>query len=107
MPRSAPMALPTMRAVGVARPSAQGQAMTRTATVEMMARVTVPRFGFTQGRNAPAATRLRIRPGKASHASRVRSAIPSTTGTKTAVTRSAKAWMGTLEPWASSTRRTT
>jgi len=33
--------------------------------------------------------------------------MPITTGTNTAVTRSANSWMGTLVPWASSTMRTT
>ena len=37
MPFSAPLPVPTMMAVGVARPSAQGQAMTSTATMRIMA----------------------------------------------------------------------
>ena len=34
---SAALPIPTMRAVGVARPIAQGQAITKTETAEMMA----------------------------------------------------------------------
>ena len=37
MPFSAPLPVPTMMAVGVARPSAQGQAMTSTATKSISA----------------------------------------------------------------------
>ena len=40
MPFSAPLPVPTMMATGVARPRAQGQEMTRTATPAVRARVT-------------------------------------------------------------------
>ena len=49
-PFSAPMPLPTINAVGVARPRAQGQAITRTATVAKIARVKGLKSGLTQGR---------------------------------------------------------
>ena len=42
MPSWAPRPVPTMRAVGVARPSAQGQAMMSTATDAVKAAVTSP-----------------------------------------------------------------
>ena len=103
IPCSAPMPLPTIRAVGVARPRAQGQAMTSTATVDTMASVATPRSGFTHGRKVPPMTREAIAFGRTSQAVRVSRAMAMTTGTKMAVTRSAKAWMGTFEPWASST----
>ncbi len=102
------MPLPTMRAVGVARPRAQGQAMTSTATVAPIARATGPSPGLTQGSTEAAA--ITTRPstvGKASHASSVRAATTSTAGTKTAVTRSANSCTGTRVPWACSTRRIT
>ncbi len=51
-PFSAPMPLPTMRAVGVASPRAQGHAITRVETNAEMASVTIPRFGLTHGKNA-------------------------------------------------------
>ncbi len=103
MPFSAPMPLPTISAVGVARPRAQGQAMTSTATIETMARVITPTLAFTQGRKVPASTSGCITPGKKTQASKVSRAIPMTTGTKTPVTRSANSWMGTFDPWHSST----
>ena len=86
-PSSAPLPVPTMIAVGVARPMAQGHAMTSTATAVVNAMV-------SRG-SGP----------KASHARNVAAAITSTTGTKTAATRSAIRWMGAREPWASSTSR--
>ncbi len=81
IPFSAPLPVPAMMAVGVARPSAQGQAMTRTATMRIMA-----------GTNSPVAAHQIIK---------VINAMPMTAGTKTDATRSASAWIGALVPWAS------
>ncbi len=75
-----------MMAVGVARPSAHGQAITSTATMLTMAMVKPALPTKNQPRN-------------------VSSAMPITTGTKTPETRSASAWIGALEPCASSTSR--
>ena len=86
MPCSAPLPVPTMIAVGVARPSAQGQAMTNTATIKIMLSVKPTRPTRSQPK-------------------KVSSAVPMTTGTNTADTRSARRWIGALEPWASSTSR--
>ena len=85
MPCSAPRPVPTMMAVGVARPSAQGQEMTRTAVMARMEAVRSPV--------------VRYQPAKA------RRLKPTTAGTKTWETRSARRWMGALEAWASSTIR--
>ena len=85
IPFSAPLPVPAMIAVGVARPRAQGQAMMRTATNRIMA-----------GTNSPPRLHQRMK---------VKKAIPITPGTKTAATRSARAWIGALLPWASWTRR--
>ncbi len=76
-----------MIAVGVASPSAHGQAMIRTATKFSMA-----------NRNAGC--------GPTAHqTANVSTAIPITVGTKMPATRSASRWMGALEPCASSTSR--
>jgi hypothetical protein len=75
-----------MIAVGVARPSEQGQAITSTATAFSMASVASP-VAAHQPRNVAAA-------------------ITSTTGTNTALTRSARRWIGGLDACAPSTRRT-
>ncbi len=86
MPSSAPRPLPTMMAVGVARPRAHGQAMISTATA---------------ARTASARSPLTI-----IHAIRVARAMRITTGTNTPEIRSANRWTGALPAWASSTRRT-
>ncbi len=86
MPISAPRPVPTMIAVGVASPIAQGHAMTRTETNERSAAAS---FG-PSGPNT-------------SHTASVTTAMPNTTGTNTAATRSARRWMGAFEPCASST----
>ena len=86
MPICAPRPVPTMSAVGVASPSAQGQAMISTATA------------------AVNAVRCRRRRRRASRrASAARSTI--TTGTKIAETRSASRCTGAFPDCASSTRR--
>ena len=84
-PSCAPRPVPTIRAVGVARPSAHGQAMIRTATAAV---------------NADAAL-----PPVASQTPRVASEMAITTGTNTADTRSARRWTCALPVWASVTRR--
>ncbi len=87
-PCSAPRPLATMMAVGVASPMAHGQAITSTATALLSA-----------CRSAGS--------GPSSHQpANVSAAMPSTTGTKTAATRSARRWIGAREPWASSTSLT-
>ena len=88
MPASAARPVPTMMAVGVARPMAHGQAITTTLMKAVRASV---RCGSGPGTNqttnvAPAMTR--------------------TSGTKTSLTRSARRWSGTFVPWARSTRST-
>jgi len=87
IPFSAPIPVPTMTAVGVARPMAQGQAMIRTETKFRRARVKTG-SGTTKAQTV-----------------NVTAAMARTDGTKTAATRSAIRWMGAFEPWASSTRR--
>ena len=86
MPSCAPRPVPTRIAVGVARPIAHGQAMISTATAAV---------------NAP---RRRTRP-TASQPASVAAASTSTTGTKTAVTRSASRCTGALPAWAWVTSR--
>ncbi len=103
-PFSAPMPLPTIRAVGVASPSAQGHAITSTAIMAARASVTAPSVGSTHGSTRLAARRTaRNGPGMTSHMVSVKPAMTSTVGTKIPVTLSANSWMGTLVPWASST----
>ncbi len=83
MPFLAPLPLPTIMATGVASPSAQGHEMTRTATA----------------RDSAYSKPLPI----ISQITNVTSAIPMTTGTKTALTRSAALAMGALVAAASLT----
>ena len=85
MPSWAPRPVPTIRAVGVASPRAQGQAMISTATAAVKA--------------------ASASPLNTSHPTIVSSAITSTTGTKTAEMRSASRSTGALVRWASSTSR--
>ena len=85
-PSWAPRPVPTMIAVGVANPRAQGQAMMSTATAAVKASVA----GWPV----------------ASHATNVPRAMTSTAGTNTAATRSTRRCTGAREPWASSTSRT-
>src|SRR5450756_1964183 len=87
-PSSAPLPVPTMMAVGVARPIAHGHAIISTATKFKRA--------YVRAGEGPA----RIQTIK------VTTAIDITTGTNTLATLSARRWMGALAPWASSTRRT-
>ncbi len=87
-PSSAPLPVPTMIAVGVARPMAQGQAMITTPMNAVRARV-------TRGSGPPR-----------NQATKVRAATTRTAGTKTSLMRSASFWIGALEPWARWTRST-
>jgi len=106
-PCCAPRPLPTIKAVGVARPRAHGHATTSTEIVAASARVKFEACGSTQGSVPCAATRIPRRASPdPSHRAAVRMAMPITTGTKTAVTWSAKAWIGTRVPCACSTMRT-
>ncbi len=86
MPFFAPTPVPTMMAVGVARPRAQGQAITRTATACRIA----------GSQPWPAS----------SQPATVTAAITSTTGTNTALIWSTRRWIGALAPCASATMRT-
>ncbi|MCW0435574.1 hypothetical protein NB723_000538 [Xanthomonas sacchari] len=86
MPARAPTPVPTMIAVGVARPSAHGQAITNTATACTSASAKLP--------------------PSAQVAPRVSAAIASTAGTNTAAIRSTRRWIGAREPCAASTMRT-
>ncbi len=87
MPFSAPLPVPTIIAVGVARPKAQGQAIISTAIKTVKAKI-------SDGS------------GPKVHQSRaLRVAISTTAGTNQAAIWSTKRWTGALEPWASSTRR--
>ena len=85
MPYSAPLPTPTMIDVGVARPMAQGQAMTSTAMSRSSAGT----------KPAPAM----------SHTAKVIRARTMTVGTNHAATRSTTRWMGALLPCACSTMR--
>ena len=85
MPSCAPRPVPTMSAVGVASPRAQGQAMMRTATAAVMAAL-APMPVPSQNPRVPTARAI-------------------TTGTKNAETRSASRCTSALPCWASSTSR--
>ena len=85
MPSCAPRPVPTISAVGVARPSAHGQAMIRTATAAVKA--------------------LAAQAPNASQPTSVASEITITTGTKIAETRSASRCTGALPDCAASTSR--
>ena len=85
MPLAAPRPVPTMMAVGVARPSAHGQETTSTDTAMVMAN-------------------SKLAPHKSQTAMAAR-AMAMTAGTNTPATLSASLAMGALEDVASSTRR--
>src|SRR5215204_22061 len=80
IPRSAPLPVPTMIDVGVARPIEHGQAMIRTATVFRSANVSV---GSGPNRN---------------QTKNVTAATPITAGTNTALILSARRWIGAFDP---------
>jgi len=94
MPSSAPFPVPTMMAVGVANPRAQGQAITRTVMKMVSENANLGSSGARAGT-----------PKTYQRAKAVR-AITITVGTNTAATRSASLWMGALATWASSTNLT-
>ena len=81
------MPVPTTRAVGVANPSAHGQAMTRVETSTSMLCST----------GAP----------ERYHPMAAATAITMTTGTKTREIRSTKRWIGAFPPCAASTKAMT
>ncbi len=85
MPARAPWPLPTMMAVGVARPNAQGQAMTKTATALT---------------NAVEKSASHHQPTP-----KVSSETNTTTGTNIAATLSVRRCTGAREPCAASTKR--
>ena len=85
IPAFAPWPVPTMIAVGVARPRAQGQAITSTATALIKARVKSPDHPHQP--------------------TKVSTAMAQTTGTKIAATWSASRCTGAFEPCACSTMR--
>ena len=85
IPSWAPRPVPTSSAVGVARPSAHGQAMISTATAAVNA-VVAPSPAPIQNPNVPTARAM-------------------TRGTNTAETRSARRWTGALPFCASATSR--
>ena len=85
IPLAAPRPVPTMMAVGVARPRAHGQEITR---IEMAC-----------------VSAVATSPASASQATNVTAAMAMTTGTKTPAILSAMRSMGALELVASSTRR--
>ena len=92
MPFSAPSPVPTMIAVGVARPMAHGQAMTSTATILISARVKASTLDPIAGAGTIT-----------SQVKKVIAAIRITAGTKMPDTWSASFWIGALLPCASST----
>jgi len=83
MPRFAPRPEATKSATGVASPSAQGQAITKTATAA----------AIEGARSFPSAIQVE----------RVAIAIKTTIGTKTPLIRSATRWIGAFSAWAAST----
>ncbi len=87
MPNSAARPVPTRIAVGVASPSAHGQAMMSTVTSATVAKMT-----------AGAGP-------KSNHATNAAMAMTITTGTNTPAMRSASPWIGALPACASSTMR--
>ena len=90
IPSRAPLPTPTIIAVGVASPSAQGQAITKMPTKE-----TRPNERACEN---PSELGL-----KRSHIPKVKKAITSTIGTKILEILSARAWIGARLPCASST----
>ncbi len=87
-PRSAPAPVPTITAVGVASPMAQGQAMISTVTKAMRAK--------TKAGCGP----------RSNQSTKAAMAIEITTGVKTPAITSASRWIGAREACASCTSRT-
>mmetsp|Transcript_495 Transcript_495/g.1508 ORF Transcript_495/g.1508 Transcript_495/m.1508 type:complete len:264 (-) Transcript_495:867-1658(-) len=96
-PCSAPTPVATMTAVGVARPSAHGQAMTST----LMANSRAKRKGDSAGGTHEGGTSCDE--VSVTHTMKSMRAMATTVGTKSAEMRSAKACMGALDDWAVAT----
>ncbi|MNE29467.1 hypothetical protein D3C80_1229490 [compost metagenome] len=108
MPNSAPRPAPTISAVGVARPRAQGQAITSTATLDSSPTRPADSSASTQGSQVvPHSRRPRSDSPQSSQMARLARLMSSTTGTKRPVMRSANSWIGTLVLCACSTRSIT
>mmetsp|Transcript_5553 Transcript_5553/g.14110 ORF Transcript_5553/g.14110 Transcript_5553/m.14110 type:complete len:115 (+) Transcript_5553:1195-1539(+) len=90
MPRLAPRPQPTTTAVGVAKPSAQGQEITKQAIPNIKLNVvgSSPRSSYQE-----AGTTFDSQ--SAYHTMYVRSEVRHTVGTNTAETESATVWIGT------------
>mmetsp|Transcript_28548 Transcript_28548/g.51006 ORF Transcript_28548/g.51006 Transcript_28548/m.51006 type:complete len:244 (+) Transcript_28548:1434-2165(+) len=99
-PKEAPTPVPTITAVGVARPRAQGQAMTTTAMPKRRAK---RKWLWPCGSHASGTQPMRP---ALYQTKKVATARLTTIGTNTADTRSANAWMGALLSCADSTSRT-
>ncbi len=80
-PSSAPLPLPTMMAVGVASPRAQGQEITSTAMVAKMARLITGSSVVVQGKLKNSTTGIK-KSGKSIHITKAELAIRITAGTK-------------------------
>merc|ERR1711871_643796 len=95
MPKDAPTLVPTIIAVGVANPSAHGQAITKTAIAKVndITKLLSP-YGY-QSRGIIPADVTEI------HTIKVRREMNDTTGTKTPATLSAKICIFGLFTWAS------
>ncbi len=103
IPFLAPNPLPTIKAVGVAKPSAQGQAITKVA-IEAINAAAKPLTGTCNGITLIITEAIScIGSGKSSQTAKTITAKHSTTGTKTAVILSASNCIGTLECCASLT----
>mmetsp|Transcript_8814 Transcript_8814/g.37270 ORF Transcript_8814/g.37270 Transcript_8814/m.37270 type:complete len:315 (+) Transcript_8814:2761-3705(+) len=99
-PKRAPRPVPTITAVGVARPSAHGHAMTSTVMANRKENRNVPSLSVHAVGTAPAFA-------AANHAIHVAVAVATTNGTNLDETASAYAWMGAFDVCASSMSRTT
>ena len=95
MPILAPRPVPTITAVGVARPSAHGHAMTSTVTANKNANKKSPSRSVHELGSASSVAAQ-------NHAIHATVAMATTPGTKTPLTRSAYAWIGALRTCASS-----
>src|SRR5258708_29468802 len=93
MPCSAPLPVPTMMAVGVARPNAHGQATTRTATAATMAIIQ----GLLEAAMVAAFVDALLTLPTMAQPSNVSEAITRTIGTQMPEMVSAKRWLGAVE----------
>mmetsp|Transcript_4217 Transcript_4217/g.11656 ORF Transcript_4217/g.11656 Transcript_4217/m.11656 type:complete len:444 (-) Transcript_4217:906-2237(-) len=104
IPHRAPTPLPTMTAVGVARPRAHGQAMTSTEMEKRRGRVQSLNPSWAYGQ-VTLTSSIAPELSRAAHTTKVRADMHRTAGTNLAAMRSATSWMGALEAWALSTSR--